>query len=590
MTCIYCHQRKGKRSCPALGGPICSLCCGQHRLAEIPCPADCVYLGGLSVVRDPAPQGRASREALGTLIEKLVGHAERTGALREALGEVVVDGPEDWSGPLVVAHACYGYRDRQGRRVIDRFLIERGRDLSPAEAATLVCLQQAWLSLHRVERVHMGSGLDLVDLIQEEPVHVREISGSYQVQRGDVLCGWIMPLGDHHELTGAVISVPEETVEPLRRALLTAREEARRRWPDLPARQLLGESTGVVLRLISAALRDAPRPHLQNTDGHELVLCRAHYDLTDAEEARRRLRELEDLNEDDGTFVWLGQTRKGGPGPTVLGRIELDGAALSLSVNSRERLEKGKRLLGKALRGVARHRLDSLEDMDLALERAAEEGPGEPPDAPMSAEQAAAVGEYLRQHYTAWMDTRLPALGGKTPRKAVRTRAGREQVRALLDEMERRTLAMPGGETMDFTAIREELGLLEECDTPYDPAVAPDPAAWLGLDEQVRIDAALAYHRHLDAPHPPVPNLMLHAMAHVIVENQIASRDPREIGETVARLMAAGLSRHEAIHAVGSVVARWLFDVLQKKEAFDLSRSLPELQELRAADWMGQAR
>ena len=42
--CIYCHSRKGKRPCPALGGSICSLCCGEHRIVRIACPSDCVYL------------------------------------------------------------------------------------------------------------------------------------------------------------------------------------------------------------------------------------------------------------------------------------------------------------------------------------------------------------------------------------------------------------------------------------------------------------------------------------------------------------------------------------------------------------------
>jgi hypothetical protein len=41
--CVYCHQRKGKRSCPALGGEICTTCCGEHRGKEIRCPNDCVY-------------------------------------------------------------------------------------------------------------------------------------------------------------------------------------------------------------------------------------------------------------------------------------------------------------------------------------------------------------------------------------------------------------------------------------------------------------------------------------------------------------------------------------------------------------------
>jgi hypothetical protein len=42
--CIYCHERKGKRSCPALNGQICSQCCGEHRVVHIACPDDCVYL------------------------------------------------------------------------------------------------------------------------------------------------------------------------------------------------------------------------------------------------------------------------------------------------------------------------------------------------------------------------------------------------------------------------------------------------------------------------------------------------------------------------------------------------------------------
>ena len=42
--CVYCHQRKGKRPCPALGGLICSQCCGEHRMVRVACPSDCVYL------------------------------------------------------------------------------------------------------------------------------------------------------------------------------------------------------------------------------------------------------------------------------------------------------------------------------------------------------------------------------------------------------------------------------------------------------------------------------------------------------------------------------------------------------------------
>jgi len=43
--CHSCDSRKGKRNCPALGGLVCSQCCGSKREKEIACPDDCFYLG-----------------------------------------------------------------------------------------------------------------------------------------------------------------------------------------------------------------------------------------------------------------------------------------------------------------------------------------------------------------------------------------------------------------------------------------------------------------------------------------------------------------------------------------------------------------
>lgn len=42
--CVRCRKRKAKRFCPALGSPLCSLCCGQLREKELHCPSHCPYL------------------------------------------------------------------------------------------------------------------------------------------------------------------------------------------------------------------------------------------------------------------------------------------------------------------------------------------------------------------------------------------------------------------------------------------------------------------------------------------------------------------------------------------------------------------
>ena len=44
MVCKICQIRRARRNCPAVGGEICPLCCGQQREMTLDCPLDCEYL------------------------------------------------------------------------------------------------------------------------------------------------------------------------------------------------------------------------------------------------------------------------------------------------------------------------------------------------------------------------------------------------------------------------------------------------------------------------------------------------------------------------------------------------------------------
>lgn len=94
--------------------------------------------------------------------------------------------------------------------------------------------------------------------------------------------------------------------------------------------------------------------------------------------------------------------------------------------------------------------------------------------------------------------------------------------------------------------------------TEYDPQTAPDPTAWLELDEVDRIALAEEHHRRARIK---LPNLRVHAVIHGVVENQIAlAHEP--VVQAMARLMNEGLTRHEAVHAVGSVVAAQFYEIM----------------------------
>jgi hypothetical protein len=93
----------------------------------------------------------------------------------------------------------------------------------------------------------------------------------------------------------------------------------------------------------------------------------------------------------------------------------------------------------------------------------------------------------------------------------------------------------------------------------YDPEIAPDPEEWLELDEQERIQLVEEHH---EAAGIRLPNVTVHAAIQAIVENQI-TEGVESVVRAMARLEQEGLSRHDALHAVGSVVAEYFFSALQ---------------------------
>jgi len=117
----------------------------------------------------------------------------------------------------------------------------------------------------------------------------------------------------------------------------------------------------------------------------------------------------------------------------------------------------------------------------------------------------------------------------------------------------------------------------------YDPERTPPADAWLGIDEDARLGLVSAYHQQAQmAP----PNARLHAAIHVVVENQVAIGETTVV-DTLARLRGEGLSRHEAGHAIGSVLAERLAAALRGELTSDTlpSAYLKSLQGLSAADW-----
>jgi hypothetical protein len=119
----------------------------------------------------------------------------------------------------------------------------------------------------------------------------------------------------------------------------------------------------------------------------------------------------------------------------------------------------------------------------------------------------------------------------------------------------------------------------------YDPEMAPPGEDWLEIDEGERLLLVEGYHRDARIPLPRRAR-KLHASMHVVVENQLASND-EPVVRALGRLMKEGLSRHDAIHAIGSLVAEEVYDLLKQEEPPDTVRAryYAAVERLTASGW-----
>ena len=117
----------------------------------------------------------------------------------------------------------------------------------------------------------------------------------------------------------------------------------------------------------------------------------------------------------------------------------------------------------------------------------------------------------------------------------------------------------------------------------YDAQMMPSSAEWLALEEDERLEQIVEYHENIGAE---LPNLNLHAAIHAVVENQIAMGEAAPT-HTLERLLSERLDRHEAIHAIGSVLSEQIFNVLKGRQsnAADASQYDRKLAKLTAKKW-----
>ena len=112
-----------------------------------------------------------------------------------------------------------------------------------------------------------------------------------------------------------------------------------------------------------------------------------------------------------------------------------------------------------------------------------------------------------------------------------------------------------------------------------------DSEQWEALDTDERINFVMEYHQEVGTEAPP--DEYSHALLHVVVENQIALGNETPVETAFHRLLDGNLDRHDAIHAIASVLVNHMYELMHGDDrAKGNDEYYAEIEKLTAEKWL----
>ena len=352
------------------------------------------------------------------------------------------------------------FRLQSGHTLVDLFIEREGGRLRSGELRYLERSRLTHLRPYEVIGVRFDEGFDLLDLWAGKRVKVQERLATRQVVQWNVLAARVMlGPGGVPLLDGVPYLYPARAKDAIMKELRGLHRKFGRRVPGNDVDFFKRFGSVFFLWWIEYVVQRS-RLEFRTAEGDEMVFASAVFDVRDREALDRALAGHQDLDrQDDGSYAWheaggSDEFRRG------LGTFVLDEGRVVLETTSKPRAERGRTFLEGLARDAVRYRATTVESVERAMERRpakrAREADAIPPEV-----EAKLLRTYYDKHYRAWVDTPLPALGGQTPREAVRSKTGRPRVVALLKDMESLSARerLEGRPAYDFGWMWGELGL-----------------------------------------------------------------------------------------------------------------------------------
>ncbi|MBA4349106.1 MAG: hypothetical protein C0415_03840 [Thermodesulfovibrio sp.] len=316
------------------------------------------------------------------------------------------------------------------KTLIDLYM-ENNRKLSSDEHRILTMMKNSVISLYEVQEVFPEKGLLLKDLLLGGEYDVSEKAATRSLRKWDIFAARVLPVDGMYIMSGSVYPYPLKQKERILADIYSEYEEYKQDFPDATIDDFLKKNSDIFNFYWYDLIQNPPPMKFSTTSGEPLLFSKAIFEIKDKEDVINGLKQIEGFEQDKNGFGWFDKRDKDGSA-TIFGNIEIKGDTLTLECNSKERLERGKKLILENTSGAISHKIDSFQDPMQALK--SHEGKSEKKkenEIPMEIKQQLYT-QFMQKHSEKWLKEKIPALEGKTPAQAVKTKAGKKKVIDLL--------------------------------------------------------------------------------------------------------------------------------------------------------------
>ncbi len=385
-----------------------------------------------------------------------------------------------------------------GRNIVDDYLKRRGWRESVPNKRYMTALRSSAMSLYEVSDIVRDQSFLARDLLRGgEPVRISEKSATHSLKQWDRLAARVVRMGPRVEMAGGVLAFSRECSERLRELfasfskemLSEARESAKRAGADVDPLDFDSEAlrhagflfTNVWLDDALQRVLNPRQPVMRNSDGDDIAFTTVRYRLKEArdraalEAALMAMPNLQLTGDNLWTWTEAEAPATGKPtaadhvitstfsdGSVSLGSVALEAETLLLETNSPQRAQRGLALLEPVIRPFVGEPVVASKTM-AEMQASPPASDGRKPSTGLSAEEERAViQEMLERHYHALLDQPVPMLGDVSPRKAAKTKTGREKLvdwLKLIENSNARQEAHSAMATYDLGWMWEELGI-----------------------------------------------------------------------------------------------------------------------------------